>query len=115
MNCLTYTGRLSVDWHMCSLSHIPVRTCLGCRNRFPKNQLIRLAIDSGGVINIDREGKYLGRGAYTCSSLKCIEQITGGNDQSRRKSAQILSRSLRSRISEKEVAKLNTILLKLQT
>ena len=64
---------------------------------------------------MDLESKYLGRGAYTCSSLKCIEQITGGNDQSRRKSAQILSRSLRSRISEKEVVKLNTILLKLQT
>ena len=115
MNRLAHTDRLAVDCQARALSHVPVRTCLGCRNRFPKNQLIRLAIDSNGVINMDLEGKYLGRGAYTCSCLKCVEQITGENDQSRRKSAQILSRSLRKRISEKEVAELNAILLKLQT
>ncbi|MBL7212748.1 MAG: YlxR family protein [Desulfobacteraceae bacterium] len=49
--------------------HIPERTCIGCGAKQSKNELIRLVVDSGGLVVRDDWGK--GRGAYVCPNNSC--------------------------------------------
>lgn len=50
--------------------HLPIRTCLGCRSRRPKWELMRVVVKEGRLM-IDREMRLPGRGAYLCPDLNC--------------------------------------------
>ena len=52
--------------------HVPVRTCVGCREPRPQSQLVRLARCRDGVRH-DLRKRLGGRGAYLCRDLRCIE------------------------------------------
>ena len=52
---------------------IPIRKCLGCGNRFAKNELIRIVRTPEGEIVLDLVGKKNGRGAYMCKSIDCFK------------------------------------------
>ena len=52
---------------------IPMRKCVACGNNIPKKDLIRIVKNKEEGILIDPTGKKNGRGAYICSSLKCVE------------------------------------------
>ncbi len=71
--------------------HIPVRTCVGCRQRDSQASLLRLRVaDDGGslrVVGIHREG----RSAYVHEQRSCLVQLTG---------SRTLGRSLRSHVSK---------------
>jgi predicted RNA-binding protein YlxR (DUF448 family) len=45
---------------------VPVRTCIGCKCKKPKKEMIRIIKTPDGKIEIDRTGKKSGRGAYIC-------------------------------------------------
>lgn len=45
--------------------HIPVRQCMACRSRRPKQELLRIVL-SEGQPTIDPTGRKPGRGAYVC-------------------------------------------------
>ena len=51
------------------MKKIPQRTCLGCNEAKPKNELIRIVKQSDGKIFVDKTGKAEGRGAYICMLL----------------------------------------------
>ena len=51
--------------------HIPLRTCIACRETKNKRHLIRLVRDADGSIQIDTSGKKPGRGAYLCNMPEC--------------------------------------------
>ena len=51
----------------------PMRRCIGCRESFPQNQLIRLTLHDE-AIHVDRDGKSPGRGVYLCKNQECIEK-----------------------------------------
>ncbi len=53
--------------------HIPERTCVGCRDKKPKRELIRVVRTPQGTIEIDARGKKTGRGAYLCKTRDCWE------------------------------------------
>ena len=53
----------------------PQRTCIGCNEKKDKNQLIRIVKNSNSEIELDRNGKKEGRGAYICDDEKCLEKI----------------------------------------
>jgi len=54
---------------------IPMRMCIGCREKRPKRELIRVVRDTQGNVRIDPTGKASGRGAYLCpGSVKCLER-----------------------------------------
>lgn len=57
------------------MKKIPQRTCMGCNEKKDKNQLIRIVKNSNGEIELDRNGKKEGRGAYICDDVKCLEKI----------------------------------------
>jgi len=51
---------------------IPVRTCVGCRERAAKSRLLRL-VASGDDVLPDPQARLPGRGAYLHPSLECLE------------------------------------------
>ena len=53
---------------------IPERQCLGCGERHPKPELLRVVRDPEGQISLDFTGKKSGRGAYICKSISCLKQ-----------------------------------------
>jgi predicted RNA-binding protein YlxR (DUF448 family) len=54
---------------------IPERTCVGCNEKKPKNELIRIVrLAETGEIQIDATGKKNGRGAYICPSAACLKK-----------------------------------------
>ncbi|OGQ48641.1 MAG: hypothetical protein A3I10_05445 [Deltaproteobacteria bacterium RIFCSPLOWO2_02_FULL_57_26] len=67
--------------------HSPQRTCLGCGARDDQSALLRLVLQGGGELSIDRRGK--GRGGYLHKQEGCWQAFL------RRKS---LSRAFRAEI-----------------
>ncbi len=49
----------------------PVRTCLGCHKRFPKNQLLKFVLQEGMIV-FDSKGTGQGRSAYCCNNKNCL-------------------------------------------
>ena len=54
-------------------THVPLRTCVGCRERGPKAGLVRLVADGDGGARVDRMGSAPGRGAYLHPGRACVE------------------------------------------
>ena len=53
--------------------HVPLRTCVSCRETKPKRELLRVVRTPDGHVMIDATGKKSGRGAYLCARLSCWE------------------------------------------
>ncbi|MGP8160443.1 MAG: YlxR family protein [Candidatus Dormibacteria bacterium] len=72
------------------MDHVPLRTCVGCRRRRPRPELVRLVAGAAGAVILDTPARAPGRGAYLCrdSGVACLRAA-----QKRRS----LSRSLRVR------------------
>ena len=57
-----------------ALKPAPERTCVGCQQTRPKDQLIRLVRSPTGQLVLDVHGKLPARGAYLCPQRPCAEQ-----------------------------------------
>lgn len=55
------------------IKHVPERTCIVCRQKRPKWELVRIVRTPQGVLEIDNRGKKAGRGAYLCKTQDCFE------------------------------------------
>ena len=53
--------------------HVPLRSCIACRQKLPKRELIRIVRTPEGTLEIDPKGKRAGRGAYFCRLWQCSE------------------------------------------
>jgi predicted RNA-binding protein YlxR (DUF448 family) len=51
----------------------PIRTCIGCRKKATKGELVRLARHESGGVFVDENRKSSGRGAYVCPDPHCID------------------------------------------
>lgn len=51
--------------------HVPLRTCISCRETKSKRELLRIVRTPDGHVLIDDTGKKSGRGAYLCARLTC--------------------------------------------
>ena len=78
----------------------PVRTCVGCRARASKAELLRVARTPDGV-RTDPEAVAPGRGAYVHRDPGCIEAAL-------RRGA--LARALRMGLDQEELARLRTLI-----
>ena len=56
------------------MKKIPQRTCIGCKEKKDKKELIRIVKDKDGNITLDRTGRANGRGAYLKKDLNVIEK-----------------------------------------
>jgi uncharacterized protein len=54
--------------------HIPLRTCIACRETKPKRELARVVLVPEQGLVVDATGKLNGRGAYLCRRRSCWDQ-----------------------------------------
>lgn len=71
------------------LRHIPVRTCIVCRDKSGKRTLTRLVRTETGL-TIDPSGKANGRGAYLCDDPACWKRAA---------TSDVLAQALRTPLS----------------
>lgn len=76
---------------MSATAKIPERMCLGCRQMYRRDQLIRLVRTPAGEICLDESQKMPGRGAYLCRNSSCLKRIKKGRS---------LEKALRSKCAE---------------
>lgn len=76
---------------------IPQRQCMGCRERKPKREMIRVVRGTNGTVNLDFSGKMNGRGAYVCPDPECLKKALR---------SKALDRSLEVTIPEEVIARL---------
>lgn len=74
------------------MKKIPQRSCVICRQKKNKNELIRIVKNKENEISIDRTGKKEGRGAYICDSEECLTKAM---------KTKALERVLENKIDEK--------------
>ncbi len=59
--------------------HVPLRTCISCRQVKAKGELVRLVRVGSGRVEVDVSGKKEGRGAYLCPAPECWQAgLSGG-------------------------------------
>jgi len=54
--------------------HVPVRTCVSCRESGSKRGLTRIVRTPEGDVRIDPTGRMNGRGAYLCDKPACWQR-----------------------------------------
>ena len=52
--------------------HVPLRTCIGCRVKRKKEEMIWLVQSPEGVVVVDKKKPHQGRGFYLCPDLGCL-------------------------------------------
>lgn len=57
---------------MSRAGHKAKRTCLGCRQEFDQEELVRYVSSPAGEVLVDYRQKLPGRGGYTCFSAACV-------------------------------------------
>ncbi len=80
---------------------IPMRSCVVTKERFPKQELIRVVRTVDGNVVVDETGRVNGHGAYLKKDLKVFEQA---------KKSKVLNRYLEVEIADELFEQLkNTI------
>ena len=80
--------------------HVPVRTCVVCRQKAGKRGLTRLVRTDTGVL-VDPTGKLNGRGAYLCEQMACWERALNSD---------VLTKALRTPLSSEDRDRLRQVL-----
>lgn len=53
---------------------IPLRLCIGCQEKKPKKELVRIVKTPENEIKLDSSGKMNGRGVYLCKDEACFDE-----------------------------------------
>lgn len=75
-----------------SHKHIPMRTCVVCREKAGKRALVRLVRTEAGVF-VDTTGKQNGRGAYLCDRAACWDRALAADG---------LAKALRTTLTDRD-------------
>ncbi len=82
---------------------IPLRICIGCQEKKPKKELIRVVRTAEAKAALDMTGKKPGRGAYICPLQSCLKKAIKGKR---------LEKNLQLPVSEELVTELTEMLEK---
>lgn len=80
---------------------IPMRSCVVTRERFPKNELVRVVRTPEGNVIVDTTGKANGRGAYLKKDLTVFEKA---------QKSKILNRQLEVEVKEEVFEELKSLI-----
>lgn len=86
------------------MKHIPIRTCIATRQKYPKYELIRITCDKDGHLFLDKKQNLPGRGCYIFPNLENVNIII-------KKHGRLLSKALRKNFSDIELKKLEQELI----
>ena len=76
------------------MKKIPMRMCVVTRERFPKQELIRVVVNKEGVVTVDETGKLNGKGAYIKRDIDVLNKAI---------STKVLDRTLDVTISDRSI------------
>ena len=79
------------------IKHVPLRTCVICRQKYEKRRLTRFVSTPDGIFH-DSTGKSDGRGAYVCDQMECRQRLLQTN---------ILAQALRTSLTEADHQRLS--------
>jgi uncharacterized protein len=82
---------------------IPLRICIGCQEKMPKKELVRVVRSPDGSVVLDLTGKKSGRGAYICPREDCFKKAVKGKR---------LEKNLQQPISDQLIAEISDALKK---
>jgi predicted RNA-binding protein YlxR (DUF448 family) len=85
---------------MCPGGRAPERSCIGCRRRSAKRELVRLVRGADGVA-LDSTGSAPGRGAYVHRDAACAQHAL---------STGAVARALRTNVDEGELGRLGRLI-----
>ena len=85
---------------MAKQRHIPERTCVGCGQKRPKGELVRVVRTPQGGLLVDITGKNPGRGAYLCRQSNCWTKGTQKGKLSRSLNLDVTTQDLDRLFSE---------------
>ena len=74
---------------------------MGCGEKFPKKELLRVVRTPEGDVSVDIVGKKNGRGVYICKNPDCFKKVRKGDK---------LSRSLETKVAEEVYDEISEIL-----
>lgn len=77
------------------------RTCIGCREKKQKQELVRIVLNKNNEITVDFNNTLDGRGAYICMKEECFEKMKKGNK---------LKLSLKTNIDNKKYEELRGVI-----
>ena len=80
---------------------IPMRSCVVTREKFPKQELLRIVRTTDGNVVADISGKINGRGAYIKKDIAVLEKA---------KKSKVLERQLETTISEEMYEEIRKII-----
>lgn len=78
--------------------HVPQRTCIICKDKMDKRELLRIVNNPDNGIIIDPSGKKIGRGAYVCTKTACWDKVV---------QTSVLNGALRTPIKSEDKERLN--------
>jgi uncharacterized protein len=78
--------------------HIPIRTCVVCRDQAGKRALMRIVRTVDGL-QVDPSGKMNGRGAYLCERESCWQRAM---------TSDVLAKALRTTLTDDDRERLRT-------
>lgn len=82
------------------VKHVPMRTCIICRQKREKRRLIRFVSTPEGIF-YDSTGKSDGRGAYVCDQMECRQRILQSD---------VLAQALRTSLSDADRQRIREVL-----
>ena len=82
----------------------PIRTCIGCRKKATKWELVRIVRNDTGRVSVDESRKNPGRGAYVCLNPQCIELAL---------TSKKLNKVLKTNLEPTEIESLKQVLINL--
>lgn len=57
------------------MRHLPVRMCVGCRERAAQRDLVRMQLTAEGVVIVEHRDQFrAGRSIYFCPKLGCFDK-----------------------------------------
>ncbi len=83
------------------MKKIPMRMCVVTRERFPKQELIRVVVNKEGIVTVDVTGKANGKGAYIKKDIEVLKKA---------KTTKVLDRTLNVTISDDVYNELESII-----
>jgi hypothetical protein len=78
--------------------HIPLRTCVVCRETSAKRTLTRIVRTAEDGVQLDPTGKRNGRGAYLCTQVSCWQRAVESN---------VLDKALRTTLTAEDRLRLS--------
>lgn len=92
-----------VRWFKLKQRKIPMRSCVVTKDKYPKQELVRVVRDNQGLVSVDLTGKLNGHGAYLKKDLEVLNIA---------KKTNILERYLETEIPESVYKELEEIISK---